>query len=67
MLGELVANSTDDGLFMSSYVPPIVPNYAADAKTLIAHRTLSSPLAKTVKTTKKPSNFQLTIKNLEIF
>lgn len=25
---------------MSSYAPPIVPNYAADAKTLIAHRTL---------------------------
>lgn len=32
------ANSGVLLLFMSSYVPPIAPNYAADAKTLIAHR-----------------------------
>lgn len=37
------ANSGVLLLFMSSYAPPIAPNYAADAKTLIAHRLYPPP------------------------
>lgn len=47
-VGKKAANSTVPILFMSSYEPPIAPNYAADAKTLIAHRTHTNAPLKTI-------------------